>query len=66
MNYKEAGVDVEAGYKAVELMKEHVKQTHREGVVNDIGGFGGLFSLAKFFYGRTDSSFRYRWCRNKT
>lgn len=48
MNYKEAGVDVEAGYKAVELMKEHVKQTHREGVVNDIGGFGGLFSLAKF------------------
>ncbi len=48
MNYKEAGVDVEAGYKAVELMKEHVKQTHRDGVVDDIGGFGGLFSLAKF------------------
>lgn len=48
MNYKEAGVDVEAGYKAVELMKEHVKTTHNDGVVNDIGGFGGLFSLAKF------------------
>ncbi|WZL80268.1 phosphoribosylformylglycinamidine cyclo-ligase [Vallitaleaceae bacterium 9-2] len=48
MNYKEAGVDVEAGYKAVELMKEHVKKTHRDGVVDDIGGFGGLFSLAKF------------------
>lgn len=48
MNYKEAGVDVEAGYKAVELMKEHVKKTHNDGVVDDIGGFGGLYSLAKF------------------
>lgn len=48
MNYKDAGVDVEAGYKAVELMKEHVKTTHNEGVVSDIGGFGGLFSLAKY------------------
>jgi phosphoribosylformylglycinamidine cyclo-ligase len=48
MNYKEAGVDVEAGYKAVELMKEHVKTTYTDGVVNDIGGFGGLYSLAKF------------------
>ena len=48
MDYKEAGVDVEAGYKAVELMKKHVKTTHRDGVVDDIGGFGGLFSLAKF------------------
>ncbi len=46
MNYKEAGVDVEAGYKAVELMKKHVKTTHTPGVVDDIGGFGGLFSLA--------------------
>ncbi len=46
MNYKEAGVDVEAGYKAVELMKRHVKTTHTSGVVDDIGGFGGLFSLA--------------------
>lgn len=48
MDYKEAGVDVEAGYKAVELMKEHVKKTHTDGVVDDIGGFGGLFSLAKY------------------
>lgn len=46
MNYKEAGVDVEAGYKAVELMKKHVKTTHNAGVVDDIGGFGGLYSLA--------------------
>jgi len=48
MNYKDAGVDVEAGYKAVELMKKHVKTTHNAGVVSDIGGFGGLFSLAKY------------------
>lgn len=47
MDYKAAGVDVEAGYKAVELMKEHVKSTRTEGVVDEIGGFGGLFSLAK-------------------
>lgn len=47
MDYKSAGVDVEAGYKAVELMKKHVKTTMRDEVVTDIGGFGGLFSLAK-------------------
>ncbi|MDF1617050.1 phosphoribosylformylglycinamidine cyclo-ligase [Petrocella sp. FN5] len=47
MDYKSAGVDVEAGYKAVELMKAHVKTTMREEVVTDLGGFGGLFSLAK-------------------
>lgn len=47
IDYKSAGVDVEAGYKAVELMKAHVKTTMREEVVTDLGGFGGLFSLAK-------------------
>ncbi|PKM55133.1 MAG: phosphoribosylformylglycinamidine cyclo-ligase [Firmicutes bacterium HGW-Firmicutes-5] len=47
MDYKSAGVDVEAGYKAVELMKAHVKTTMRDEVVTDLGGFGGLFSLAK-------------------
>lgn len=47
MDYKEAGVDVEAGYKAVELMKGHVKSTFRKEVMTDIGGFGGLFSIAK-------------------
>lgn len=46
IDYKSAGVDVEAGYRAVELMKEHVKTTFRPEVVTDIGGFGGLFSLA--------------------
>lgn len=47
MDYKSAGVDVEAGYKAVELMKGHVKSTFRPEVLADIGGFGGLFSIAK-------------------
>lgn len=41
--YKSAGVDVEAGYKAVSLMKEHIKKTHVDGVLSPIGGFGGLF-----------------------
>lgn len=48
IDYKQAGVDVEAGYKAVELMKKHVKTTFRPEVITDLGGFGGLFSLAKF------------------
>lgn len=44
-SYKEAGVDVTAGYKAVELMKKHVAKTMTSGVVSGIGGFGGLFEL---------------------
>lgn len=47
LNYKDAGVDVEAGYKSVKLMGEHVKSTFRKEVLSDIGGFGGLFSLAQ-------------------
>ena len=43
--YKNAGVDVEAGYKAVELMKEHVKRTNIPGVLSGLGGFGGLFEI---------------------
>ncbi|MEG6571522.1 phosphoribosylformylglycinamidine cyclo-ligase [[Clostridium] cellulosi] len=46
-SYKNAGVDVTAGYKAVELMKEHVKRTNISGVLSGIGGFGGLFELGK-------------------
>ena len=42
-SYKQAGVDVNAGYKAVELIKQHAKRTFNSGVVSDIGGFGGLF-----------------------
>ncbi len=47
MDYKKAGVDIEAGYKSVELMKEHVKKTMREEVLGSLGGFSGAFSLAK-------------------
>lgn len=43
--YKDAGVDVHAGYKAVELMKSHIGKTMRPEVISGIGGFGGLFSL---------------------
>ncbi|MBQ1942215.1 MAG: phosphoribosylformylglycinamidine cyclo-ligase [Clostridia bacterium] len=44
-SYKEAGVDITAGYKAVELMKSHIARTMTSGVCSDIGGFGGLFEL---------------------
>ncbi len=47
MDYKKAGVDIEAGYKSVELMKEHVKKTMCEEVLGGLGGFSGAFSLAK-------------------
>ena len=47
MDYKNSGVDIEAGYKSVELMKEHVKRTMREEVLGGLGGFAGAFSLAK-------------------
>ena len=46
MDYKKAGVDIEAGYKSVELMKEHVKSTMRPEVLGGIGGFSGAFSMA--------------------
>lgn len=45
ITYKDAGVDVEAGYESVKLMKEHVKKTFRPEVMTDLGGFGGLFAL---------------------
>lgn len=48
--YREAGVDVEAGYEAVKLMKNHVKRTFRPEVMTELGGFGGLFSLDKAKY----------------
>ena len=47
MDYKKAGVDIEAGYRSVELMKEHVKKTMREEVLGGLGGFSGAFSLSK-------------------
>ena len=48
MDYKSAGVDIEAGYKSVELMKEHVKKTMRSEVLTNLGGFSGAFSMEKF------------------
>lgn len=50
MDYKSAGVDVEAGYEAVRLMRNDVKRTFRSEVLTDIGGFGGLFALNKDKY----------------
>ena len=47
MDYKNAGVDIEAGYKSVELMKKHVQATMRPEVLTNIGGFSGAFSLDK-------------------
>ncbi|MCI6675463.1 MAG: phosphoribosylformylglycinamidine cyclo-ligase [Clostridiales bacterium] len=48
MDYKNAGVDIEAGYKSVELMKEHIKKTMRKEVLTNIGGFSGAFSMEAF------------------
>ena len=48
MDYKNSGVDIEAGYKSVELMKEHVKATVRPEVLGGLGGFSGAFSMSGF------------------
>lgn len=48
MDYKNAGVDIEAGYRSVELMKEHVKKTMRSEVLTNLGGFSGAFSMEKY------------------
>ena len=46
ISYKDSGVDVTRGYKAVELMKKHVKSTYNDNVIGDLGSFGGFFSIA--------------------
>ena len=51
MDYKEAGVDVTAGYKAVELMKKHVKSTFDKNVLGDLGSFGGFYSIGDYASG---------------
>ena len=48
MDYKKAGVDIEAGYQSVELMKEHIQKTMRPEVLTNIGGFSGAFSMSAF------------------
>ena len=45
ISYKDSGVDVERGYKAVKLMREHVQSTYTSGVLGDIGSFGGFFKM---------------------
>jgi phosphoribosylformylglycinamidine cyclo-ligase len=45
INYRDAGVDVEAGYEAVRLMKQYVNKTHTPNVIGGLGGFGGMFQL---------------------
>ena len=66
MDYKNAGVDIEAGYKSVELMKEHVKKTMRPEVLGGLGGFSGAFFPGKNQRnGRAGAAFRYRRMRNQ-
>ena len=48
MTYKDSGVDIDAGNKSVQLIKNFVKQTYREEVLGDLGGFGGLFALKNY------------------
>lgn len=48
MDYKDSGVDIEAGYTSVQLMKEHIMKTMRPEVLTDIGGFSGAFSMKGF------------------
>ena len=67
MDYKKAGVDIEAGYKSVELMKEHVKKSMRPEVLGGLGGFAGAFDLSGIKnYGRTGFIIRNRWLWNKS
>ncbi len=67
MDYKKAGVDIEAGYKAVSLMKEHIASTMRPEVLTDIGGFSGsIFHEEIYGNGGTYSGFRNGRSRNET
>ena len=47
ISYKDSGVDVERGYEAVRLMKQHVQSTYSANVLGDIGSFGGFYELSK-------------------
>ena len=65
MDYKKAGVDIEAGYRSVELIKKHVASTMRSEVLGGIGGFSGAFSAAgmKDMSSRRHSSAEAGWDR---
>ena len=56
MDYKSAGVDIEAGYRSVELMKQYVATTMRKEVMGGLGGFSGAFSLSAIKTWRNRSS----------
>ena len=64
--YEQAGVNIEAGYEAVERMKKHVQKTIRPGVLGGLGGFGGMFDLSALEFKRTCTCFRYGWCWDET
>ena len=66
MDYKTSGVDIEAGYRSVELMKKYVKETMRPEVLGGLGGFSGAFSLDQGD-GRAGSALRNRrlWNQGK-
>ena len=59
MDYKKAGVDIEAGYRSVELMKADVKATMRPEVLGGIGGFSGAFSMEAIGHGEACAFVRY-------
>ena len=65
MDYKNAGVDIEAGYKSVELMKEHVKKTMRPEVLGAWRFSGAFFPGKNQRNGRAGAAFRYRRMRNQ-
>lgn len=50
LTYKDSGVDINAGYETVRLIKDYVKKTYTKGVMSDIGGFGGMFAIDKDEY----------------
>ena len=50
MDYKNAGVDIEAGYESVKLMKQFVQRTMRPEVLTDLGGFSGAFDIKRVFF----------------
>ena len=67
MDYKKAGVDIEAGYKSVELMKKHIAKNHETGSFRRTGWiFRSIFHECIQKYGRTSTRIRYRWLRNQS
>ena len=65
MDYKNSGVDIEAGYKSVELMKKYVKGTMRPEVLGGLGGFSGAFSMESFKNMEKHVRERYWMCRRR-